>query len=203
MLTLECIICGSSTTPAEPAQATVHAGGGHELGARLGAEADSRGVQGQVRYRRGEGACFDTARLTRHAGVPGRRRRVGGAAADSPSYVSSLGRPGRLSHARETGPKRLTTRRGGTRPTGVQYFSARGGKCARHSCTHAAISLAIVRGRGRARGGMAHFAPPCAISRFGPPRNISSVCALVCMCELCVDMTRDAMIDTGGERNRV
>jgi hypothetical protein len=35
-------------------------------------------------------------------------------------------------------------------------------------------------------------------------RNISSVCALVvCMYVLCVDMTRDAMIDTGGERNRV
>jgi len=34
-------------------------------------------------------------------------------------------------------------------------------------------------------------------------RNISSGCALVCMCVLCVDMTRDAMIDTRGERNRV
>ena len=102
MLTLECIICGSSTTPAEPAQATVHAGGGHELGARLGAEADSRGVQGQVRYRRGEGACFDTARLTRHAGVQGRRRRVEGAAADSPSYFSSLWAPGEARSRRRT-----------------------------------------------------------------------------------------------------
>ena len=55
-------------------------------------------------------------------------------------------------HARETGPTRLATRRGGTRPTGVQYFSARGEKCARLSCTHTAVSLAIVRGRGRARG---------------------------------------------------
>jgi hypothetical protein len=40
-------------------------------------------------------------------------------------------------------------------------------------------------------------------SRTRRLRNISSVCALVCMCVLCVDMTRDAMIDTGGERNRV
>ena len=47
----------------------------------------------QVRCRRGEGACFDTARLTRHAGVQGRRR-VGGAATDSPSYFSSLWAPG-------------------------------------------------------------------------------------------------------------
>ena len=28
--------------------------------------------------------------------------------------------------------------------------------------THAAVSLAIVRGRGRARGAMAHFAVSCA-----------------------------------------
>ena len=42
-------------------------------------------------------------------------------------------------HASETGPKRPATRRGGTRPTGVQYFSARGEKCARLSCTHAAV----------------------------------------------------------------
>jgi hypothetical protein len=38
-------------------------------------------------------------------------------------------------------------------------------------------------------------------SRTRRLRNISSVCALVCMCVLCVDMTRDTMIDTGGERN--
>ena len=38
-------------------------------------------------------------------------------------------------------------------------------------------------------------------SRTRRLRNISSVCALVCMGVLCVDMTRDAMIDTGGERN--
>jgi hypothetical protein len=59
-------------------------------------------------------------------------------------------------------PKRLATRRGGTRPTCVQYFSARGGKCARLSCTHAAVSLPIVCGRGRARGAMAQFAVSCA-----------------------------------------
>jgi hypothetical protein len=65
--------------------------------------------------------------------------------------------------SRQTGRKRLASRRGGTRPTGVQYFSARGKFCARLSCTHAAASFAIVRGRGRARGGMAHFAAACAI----------------------------------------
>ena len=41
---------------------------------------------------------------------------------------------------------------------------------------------------------------PSRTRRLG---NISSVCALVCMCVLCVNMTRDAMIDTGGERNKV
>ena len=40
--------------------------------------------QEHVRCRRGGGACFDTARLTRHACVQGRRCRVGGAAADCP-----------------------------------------------------------------------------------------------------------------------
>ena len=54
-------------------------------------------------------------------------------------------------HARQTGPKRLVTHRGGTRPTGVQYSSARGGKCARVACTHAAASLSIARSGPRAR----------------------------------------------------
>ncbi len=40
-------------------------------------------------------------------------------------------------------------------------------------------------------------------SRTRRLRNVSSVCVLVCMCVLCVDMTHDAMIDTGRERNRV
>ena len=51
---------------------------------------------------RPECVCFDTARLTRHAGVPGRRRRVGGAAADSPSYFSSLWAPGEARSRRRT-----------------------------------------------------------------------------------------------------
>ena len=74
------------TTPAEPAQASLLS-----YSDRTRFRCD--GIPGQVRYRRGEGACVDTARLTRHAGVQGRRR-VGGAATDSPSYFSSLWAPG-------------------------------------------------------------------------------------------------------------
>ena len=71
----------------------------------------------------------DTARLTRHTGVPGRRRRVGRAAADSPSHFSSPWAPGearsrRCSRVKQAhnGSRRA---KGGTRPTGDQYFSDR------------------------------------------------------------------------------
>jgi len=41
-------------------------------------------------------------------------------------------------------------------------------------------------------------------SRTRRMRNISSVGARVCVCVyVCVDMTYDVTIDTGGERNRV
>ena len=121
---------------------------------------------GQVRCRRG-GVC-----LFRHRTAHKARRRTrattscrGCCRGLAELRFESLGARGGSqspAHARETGPTRLATRRGGTRPTGVQYFSARGEKCARLSCTHAAVSLAIVRGRGRARGAMAHFAVSCA-----------------------------------------
>jgi hypothetical protein len=39
-------------------------------------------------------------------------------------------------------------------------------------------------------------------SRTRRLRNISSVGARMCVC-MCVDMTYDATIDTGGDRNRV
>ena len=110
----------------------------------------SRAASRAVRCRRG-GVC-----LFRHRTALKARRRTrattscrGGCRRLAELLFESLGaRGGSQSpdHTRQTGPKRLATRRGGTRPTGVQYFSDRGEKCARLSCTHAAASLAIVRG---------------------------------------------------------
>ena len=85
---------------------------------------------GQVRCRRG-GVC-----LFRHRTAHKARRRTrattscrGGCRGLAESLFESLGARGGSqspAHARETGPQRLATRRGGTRPTGAQYFSARG-----------------------------------------------------------------------------
>jgi hypothetical protein len=84
---------------------------------------------GQVRCRRG-GVC-----LFRHRTAHKARRRTrattscrGGCCGLTELRFESLGARGGSqspAHARETGPKRLATRRGGTRPTGVQYFARR------------------------------------------------------------------------------
>ena len=107
----------------------------------------------------------DTARLTRHTGVPGRRRRVGGAAADSPSHFSSPWAPG---EARSRRCSRVKQAHNGSRRAAV----APGPRATNTLATEKKVCTTFLHTR---------CCQPCHCAKSGPrARRDGAFCRFMC-----------------------